>query len=694
MPKRFAVPAILVLVAALAPAAAQAAPPPNDAFGEPAALSVDDEISAVNLEASGQTDEPEPGSVAAEECANADDAPLCASSVWYAFEAPETTDYTIETCDGGTDLDTVLGVYTGASIGALATIGTNDDACAGGFGGNGSRVHFAATEGTTYLIDVTGYHADRGSFYLRAYEGLPQTYIGADTAIDRQNSFAGRRLDEFGDHPGVLSGPRHSASFSLLETIPGSTFECSLDGAAYSACTSPVSLDDLPPGSSHQFAARATAEGFTDPTPVIERFTIDTTPPETSFSSQPPAEVPAGILDWELETSEPHLRENGFACAADSWIRIGCSDGFELDDLCKGQHEFRAAAWDLAGNIDPTPATSTTTVTSGDACAPPTLSAPVQSSPPGPTSSGEITFDYDDGGAGGVLAMEYGTSTSYGSNAHRQTAGPSATGANDYFNVGGLEPGTTYHYRITLTTPFGTAGTLDETFTTASFAPGQNPPTIANGTARVVGLHAAEVPVTIDNGGLDTAYSLRLVFEGPVEDEYVTIAGDDEFIPASLTGSQQRSIEVVDLDPGTYHYRFAAFQQGPLAADTIGPEGTFAVPAAEPPVPLGPTATRFKLKRKNVKAGKLRRRSKKLLVKVSGLPAKTKVRLQIKVGKRKQNATKKANAKGRAKLKVTLSKRIRKALADRKVRKAILKVTATPPGQRASSVVIKQKLKP
>ena len=152
---------------------------------------------------------------------------------------------------------------------------------------------------------------------------------------------------------------------------------------------------------------------------------------------------------------------------------------------------------------------------------------------------------------------------------------------------------------------------------------------------------------------------------------------------------------MVDLDPGTYHYRFVANQSGPPSAtSTYGPEGTFSVPATtatdEPPTASIP----FKLKRKNVKFGKLKRSSKVLVVKVTGLPVKTRLRLQIRVGKRKQTATKKADAKGRARFKVTLSKRIRKALRDRKVKKATLKVTATPPGQKPSSVSVKQKLKP
>ncbi len=183
-------------------------------------------------------------------------------------------------------MDTVLGVYTG-TIGTLVKTDDDDDAtdCAGGYGSNGSRVTFAAVAGTEYKVDVTGFRADRGSFYLRAYAGGTQPRPTPDTGIDREDSFQVNRLVNIGiEEPGVLSGPRHSASFKLVSDSAGATFECALDGAAFSACTSPVAYEGLAPGSSHTFRARAIAAGSTDPTPIVERFTIDTTPPETFFS--------------------------------------------------------------------------------------------------------------------------------------------------------------------------------------------------------------------------------------------------------------------------------------------------------------------------------------------------------------------------------------------------------------------------
>ena len=61
-------------------------------------------------------------------------------------------------------------------------------------------------------------------------------------------------------------------SFSFASTIAGSTFACSIDGKAFTACASGVTYK-LKKGK-HTFAVRATAAGVTDPTPATYSFKI------------------------------------------------------------------------------------------------------------------------------------------------------------------------------------------------------------------------------------------------------------------------------------------------------------------------------------------------------------------------------------------------------------------------------------
>ncbi|WP_203293031.1 GEVED domain-containing protein [Luteirhabdus pelagi] len=95
------------------------------------------------------------------------DAPECATTItapglWYVFEDTSglQTDYTVSLCDGGTDYDSKLTVYTG-ECGALVCETDNDDTC-----GLQSEVTFSGDGNTTYYILVHGFGGATGNFSL------------------------------------------------------------------------------------------------------------------------------------------------------------------------------------------------------------------------------------------------------------------------------------------------------------------------------------------------------------------------------------------------------------------------------------------------------------------------------------------------------------------------------------------------
>src|SRR5919204_128125 len=114
--------------------------------------------------------------------------------------------------------------------------------------------------------------------------------------------------------PALSASP--DATFSFDSDEAGSTFECSLDGAAFTACTSPASYAGLADGA-HTFAAQATdPAGNTDATPANRAWTIDATSPTVSFAdlagnSQP---IRVHFTVWSLAAADyPWVEENSFA---------------------------------------------------------------------------------------------------------------------------------------------------------------------------------------------------------------------------------------------------------------------------------------------------------------------------------------------------------------------------------------------
>jgi hypothetical protein len=684
---------LLALVSAFAllvgSGVAQAAPPANDDFAAASPLAVGDEISAANLDATVEPGEPDPtGFSTSPSCPNLGAGANCGTSVWYTFQPSSTGEYTIETCDGGTDLNTILGVYTGTAVGSLTQVGANDlvPGCAGGYGEDGSRVTFAATGGTVYRVDLTGNDADQGSFYLRAYSGAAQPRPQPETVIARRASVA-TALNTLGTGPGVVSGPRHSASFAL-ESAAGAGFECSLDGAAFSACTPPISYDSLASGSSHVFRARAILGGAADPTPAIERFTIDATPPDTVLTSGPSGALASQSAVWDFSGSERY-GPGSSACAIDSMPSFQCINTASFADLCLGTHGFRTAALDSAANADPTPASAQVNVTVGPTCAAPTVGEPTSlfTSETGAV----VVVPFDNKGAGANLRIDYGPTSAYGLRVEEGLK-PSTASATK-LGIPYLKPNTTYHFRILIATPFGQVSTPDLTLTTKP--PSATRPSVANGTPAVTGEHAVSIPVSIDPGGVDASYRVLIAAGGPVTAVEPSIFDPGKVVPGGGAGAQPVVIQLVDLEPATtYHYRVAAEQVSGASTETLGPEGTFTTPPYPLAVPiLSQRALRFRLRRSQVKIGKLNRSSKKLSVRVIGLPAKTKVTLKLIVGKSKQTARKKAKANGSARFKPALSKRIRKALLDETVKKLKLKVTAVTPNGGSDSVTLAKKLK-
>ena len=142
---------------------------------------------------------------------------------------------------------------------------------------------------------------------------------------------------------------------------PSLTFECSLDGAAFVACTSPATYPGLGLGE-HTFEVRAIdLQGNTDATPATHTWTIvgaagrrDRRPTRRST----PARISTTVsTDATFTFSSERGRRRRSSARSTASAFAPCTSPAVYGGLAVGDHTFAVRAVDAAGNPDPTPAT-------------------------------------------------------------------------------------------------------------------------------------------------------------------------------------------------------------------------------------------------------------------------------------------------------------------------------------------------
>ena len=146
---------------------------------------------------------------------------------------------------------------------------------------------------------------------------------------------------------GTPASPTSSTSASIGFTAEANaTFTCSVDGAAYSPCTTPKTLSGLTEGA-HSLAVKATDQAGNVGTAATANWTVDTTaPPEPQLSG-----VPASITNnTSASISFAWQPDATFTCSVDSGPYGACTSPKALDSLADGQHSLAVKATDQAGN--------------------------------------------------------------------------------------------------------------------------------------------------------------------------------------------------------------------------------------------------------------------------------------------------------------------------------------------------------
>jgi Bacterial Ig-like domain len=194
-------------------------PPQNDNFASARALSGNSATAnGTTLAATRETGEPD------HYVTNPPDSDLWVGdhSVWYSWTAPFTGRVELNTCTS--NIDGILAVYTGSSLGTLSRVADNNNACPNNPDGTtnwGSKITFNATNGTTYRIAVGDAGGLReNTFTLRLIDRTPPTVTGTNPANNA---------------PAVAAGANVIATFSeamRASTINTTTFNLKRSGTS------------------------------------------------------------------------------------------------------------------------------------------------------------------------------------------------------------------------------------------------------------------------------------------------------------------------------------------------------------------------------------------------------------------------------------------------------------------------------
>ena len=194
-----------------------------------------------------------------------------------------------------------------------------------------TRVDFSYFDGGTDVETPIGSDTDppyTATFDSRQFpDTLPQDgtiYATAfDAAGNSTKSGIGVTVNN-GETPDttITSGPGlafgGTARFTFTSDFSGATFQCSRDGAAFTACETPMTYHELSNGS-HTFAVRAVLGAVFDLTPATSNFLVESTPPgRIVFESNRPNSSQPGTDIYSMNPDGTDVQHLTFAEGTES----------------------------------------------------------------------------------------------------------------------------------------------------------------------------------------------------------------------------------------------------------------------------------------------------------------------------------------------------------------------------------------
>ncbi len=206
------------------------------------------------------------------------------------------------------------------------------------------------------------------SFQVRATDAVGN--------LDESPASFSWQVDMVPPQTSLNSGPKNltnqtSATFEFSANESNSTFQCSLDEAAFLDCISPKTYEGLVEGN-HKFQVRGVdAAGNLDDTPAGPHlWSIDTTPPDTTITTAPASAISSTEVSFSFSADET---DSTFECNIDGGAYVVCISPVNYTGLTNGSHNFSVRAIDSVGNTDKTPASHDWVIDT----VPPVITAPI-----------------------------------------------------------------------------------------------------------------------------------------------------------------------------------------------------------------------------------------------------------------------------------------------------------------------------
>ncbi len=309
------------------------------------------------------------------------------------------------------------------------------------------------------------------------------------------------------------------ATFELEASEPGSSFECALDDASFSSCTSATQYTGLAEGR-HAFRVRATDVAGNTGAQQTRIWFVDGTPPVVTIDSGPAASSltrkTSAVLSFSADETV------SFECRLDTGSFAGCDSPQALTGLADGPHTFTVRATDLAGNTS-AEAARTWTVDTG---------APVVTITAGPadgsvlaTRSGSFAFSVVDSSAVTVACtLDAGTTSP----------------CTSPFAFASLADGV-HTFRVTATDVAGNIGLSERSWTIDAVGPTITITSPVNGTSFAVGASATAQFSCTD--GPAPAPSCTATVTGPAGTAPIASGAA---LPTGLVGSYTLTVTSVD----------------------------------------------------------------------------------------------------------------------------------------------------